>query len=97
MLRQPPNDFESMALNGPLLPSISTFSSGAAVQRKPAGQGASHLVSKNRSRAPRASFAAHVRGLRPWTADRGARCTVACRGLGARAVACGRRRCRTRS
>ncbi|XP_076140993.1 Krueppel-like factor 4 isoform X1 [Alosa pseudoharengus] len=34
--RQPPSDFE-MALSGTLLPSISTFASGAAVKNKPAG------------------------------------------------------------
>lgn len=34
--RQPPSDFD-MALSGTLLPSISTFASGAAVKNKPAG------------------------------------------------------------
>lgn len=44
--RQPPSEFDSMALSGTLLPSISTFASGADVKHKAImGHGTANLVS----------------------------------------------------
>ncbi|KTF78717.1 hypothetical protein cypCar_00038375 [Cyprinus carpio] len=45
-MRQPPSEFDSMALSGTLLPSISSFASDADVKRKAmTGPGTASLVS----------------------------------------------------